>query len=83
MFGRSLTADVFRDLLNENCSLLRKWYVPMNTLLRVHLVSSARIEKPARDGVRAELSQFIHFADTSEALLTLTRLAWFSDNEKT
>lgn len=43
----------------------------MNTLLRLHLVSSARIEKPAQNGVRAELSQFIHFTNTSEALLTL------------
>lgn len=77
MFGRSLTSDVFRDLLNENCSLLRKWSVPMNPLLRLHLVSSARTEKPAQDAVRAELSQFIHVADT------YTGLAWFSDNEKT
>lgn len=39
--------------------------------LRLHLVGSARIKRPARDAVQAELPQSIHFSSTSEALLTL------------
>lgn len=71
MLGRSWTSDAVWDLLNENCSFLHKWYVPMNTLLHLYLVSSARIKRPAHSLCK-------YFWST-----TYTGLAWFNDTEKT
>lgn len=51
-----------------------RWCMPTSNL-HLHLVGSARIQRPAWDAVQAELPQSIHSAITSEALLTLAGLA--------
>lgn len=82
MLGRSLTSDVRWDLLNENRTLLHKWYVPMNTLLHLHLVSSARIKKACTECCVSWVVT-IHSLHKYFWSTTYTGLAWFSDTEKT